>query len=212
MAPMHYKCHSPQIPDSIGDWILFVYAARAHFQVLKTRMGVGINFSYLNPMKLSILPLLILLISAHSQAQNKDERIVIVQKYLDAAFKKDIDTQRLLLDDHVIDYHPTVLASPSRGKNELLMGWNNMMQPLDSISYERTGTGLVDLQDGDFSGEWVLETGLVHMKPTGSNEWIKVQMIGIYLVENRKIREVRNFGNMLDLYQQMGYSLTPPGK
>jgi len=145
-------------------------------------------------------------------AQTSEQKIDIVQSYLDAAFQKDIETQRSHMSEQIIDYHPTILAAPAKGIDELLMGWNNTMQPLDSVNYERTGSGLVRLTDGVLYGEWVLETGMVHMKFPNTKEWIKMQMVGLYKIEKGKIIEVRNFGNMMDLYQQMGYTLTPPGK
>ena len=151
------------------------------------------------------------LISIGAFAQTSTEKIEIVQNYLDAAFSKDTNTQMSLMSEEIIDYHPTVLAPPAKGKEELIMGWNNTMNPLDSVVYSRTGSGIVELQDGEFQGEWVLETGMVKMKFPGVEKWIELQMVGLYQVENGLITVVRNFGNMLDLYQQMGYTLTSPG-
>ena len=148
-----------------------------------------------------------------SQSINlENNKVQVVKDYLQAAFNKDYSRQKTFMHQDIVDYHPTVLSPPAKGKEELINGWKNTMQSMDSIIYIRKGIGIVSFMEGELLGEWVVESGLVKSKFQGVEQWVEFQMTGLYKVESGLIKEVHNFGNTLDIYQQLGYSLEPPKK
>jgi len=134
----------------------------------------------------------------------------IIKNYLEAAFNKEYQVQASYMPPEIIDFHPTILAPPARGKEALINGWKQSVEPMDSVKYHREGLGITDFHEGELTGNWVIEAGLVEAKFKGMTEWVKFQMVGLYKLEDGLIVEVRNFGNLLDMYQQMAYTLVPP--
>ena len=56
------------------------------------------------------------------QAQPNMQDIAIVKEYLEAAFDKQYQVQASYLHPDIIDYHPTILAPPAKGKEALING------------------------------------------------------------------------------------------
>ena len=144
------------------------------------------------------------------QAKSNIQEVAIVKEYLKAAFDKQYQIQASYMHPDIIDYHPTILAPPAKGKEALINGWKQSVEPMDSVKYHRKGLGTTDFYEGDLTGKWVFEAGLVEAKFKGMNKWVSFQMVGLYRIEDNLIIEVHNYGNLLDMYQQMGYTLVPP--
>ena len=143
------------------------------------------------------------------QAQS-DNKIRIVQQYLEHAFNEEHEQQKALIHLDIIDYHPTVLMEPARGREELIKGWKKTTESMDFVTYKSSGIGILNITDGELEGEWVVTIGTISSNFKGVETAVLSQMVGCYKVENGLITEIRNFGNIMDIYQQLGYTLAPP--
>jgi len=133
----------------------------------------------------------------------------LVEAYLHYAFTEQYEKQGELMHPQIVDYHPTVLQNPARGRQELIKGWRETRESLSSASYEMSGIGELLITDGDMSGKWIVTTGILKTKFRGSDKQLRSHMVGFYKIEGGLIKEVRNYGNLLDIYLQMGYTLLP---
>ncbi len=114
------------------------------------------------------------------------------------------------MDDNIVDHHPTVLAAPTRGSDELLESLKTSIQLFDTVTYEQIGGGIVNMDRGYLTGDWVFDAKEIKARSAINGTWIKFHMTGVYKIENKKIVEVHNYGNILDIYRQMGYELVAP--
>ena len=145
------------------------------------------------------------------QSEKSDNtKIQVVNDYLNYAFNEELEKQKSLMHPDIIDYHPTVLIEPAKGREELIKGWQGTTAAMDSVTYKNIGVGILTIPKGGLSGEWVVTTGILTSKFKGIETPVSSQMVGFYKVEDGLIKEVRNFGNILDIYQQLGYTLAPP--
>ena len=98
---------------------------------------------------LAFFMLLLMSFGAKAQSPNADDnKIQVVTAYLAAAFKGDYEKQKQLMHPEIVDYHPTVLLPPARGKEELIKGWMDSVEPMDSVIYTRQGIGMTTLDGG----------------------------------------------------------------
>ena len=158
----------------------------------------------------TIATLLILIGSCINVHAQSDKKIQIVKQYLEHAFNEEHDGQKALMHPDIIDYHPTILQEAARGRGELIKGWQETTKSMESVSYKNAGIGILNIIEGELVGEWVVTNGTITSNFMGMESAVISQMVGFYKVENGLITEVRNFGNILDIYQQLGYTLTAP--
>jgi len=159
-----------------------------------------------------ILLIMIFSISVLTSAQSQTIQsldIEIVENYLEAAFSKNYEAQKSLMHPNIIDYHPTVLEKPANGKNTLIQGWKDTVKSMDSVRYTSHGIGGLAIKEGEHKGNWIVTIGEVTSYFKGNKTPINSQMVGMYRIDNGLIKEVRNYGNLLDIYLQLGFTLQP---
>lgn len=142
---------------------------------------------------------------------SENKKITTTKAYLESAFAGNHKLQETFMHPQIIDYHPTVLLNPSKGKERVIKDWKNSLSTFKSVEYKIISIGLCEF-DGDLTGEWVVVYGIINANVEGITKSISYQLTSFYKLENNLIREVRNFGNIMDVYTQMGYKIQAPTK
>jgi len=146
-------------------------------------------------------------IISYGQGSSNEE---IIRRYLRAGLNGKWEEMKNLMNDSIIDYHPTVLEPPAKGSENLISSWKSSMQPFTKMSFNLLGSGSVEITTGELKGKWIFDAREVFGEVSGKDQPIKFQMVGLYKVENDQVYEVHNFGNLMDIYIQFGYQVVPP--
>src|SRR6267142_4300558 len=137
--------------------------------------------------------------------QNKE----VAKKYADAGAKGDSTTLEAILSDSLRLYGPGLNDSTTKTKDLMFWknGWKNDWVSLD---YDRAALIAFTIPEGEkFPGDWVSDWGKWTVKEKNGRS-VAFWWNGVFQVKTGKIVVGRTFLNMNDVFQQEGYTITPP--
>lgn len=141
-------------------------------------------------------------------SSNVQEKIDIVHQYMNAIEKQDIGAMKKLLADDFKSYGPALKTTVTKSQNisDWKQGWADRIV---SMKYKRMYSGLIHIDKGKLSGEWVTEWGEV-TSVYKDGKTAKFWFNGLYKVDSGMITEARVIFDNMDILTQLGYKFLPP--
>jgi ketosteroid isomerase-like protein len=149
----------------------------------------------------------ICLAACTSPAEKKEkENLAIARKYMEAVENMNVMAMDSLLADNYMGYGPSI--TDSINKEGAILNFKYLVENLyESFEYTRHQELAVTIEEGEASGDWVLNWAYLTIKfKDGSgpvNLWVNI----VYRIENGKIMHSRTFYNEADVLRQLGYSM-----
>ena len=149
----------------------------------------------------------ICLAACTSPAEKKEkENLAIARKYMEAVESMNVMAMDSLLADNYMGYGPSI--TDSINKEGAILNFKYLVENLyESFEYTRHQELAVTVEEGEASGDWVLNWAYLTIKfKDGSgpvNVWVNI----VYRIENGKIMHSRTFYNEADVLRQLGYSM-----
>jgi ketosteroid isomerase-like protein len=149
----------------------------------------------------------ICLAACTSPAEKKEkENLAIARKYMEAVESMNVMAMDSLLADNYMGYGPSI--TDSINKEGAILNFKYLVENLyESFEYTRHQELAVTIEEGEASGDWVLNWAYLTIKfKDGSgpvNLWVNI----VYRIENGKIMHSRTFYNEADVLRQLGYSM-----
>jgi ketosteroid isomerase-like protein len=149
----------------------------------------------------------ICLAACTSPAEKKEkENLAIARKYMEAVENMNVMAMDSLLADNYMGYGPSI--TDSINKEGAILNFKYLVENLyESFEYTRHQELAVTVEEGEASGDWVLNWAYLTIKfKDGSgpvNLWVNI----VYRIENGKIMHSRTFYNEADVLRQLGYSM-----
>ena len=113
-----------------------------------------------------------------------------------------------LLADDFKSYGPGFKTEVTKAKN--IADWKNAWEErIVSMNYKRAYSGLINIEKGKLSGEWISEWGQVTALYK-DGKTAKFWFNGLYKVTDDKIIEARVVFDNMDILNQLGYKFMPP--
>lgn len=136
------------------------------------------------------------------------EKLDVVDQYIRTIEKKDINRMKELLAEDFISYGPGFKTEVPKSQNitDWEKGWE---ERIVSMRYKRAYNGLINIEKGKLSGEWVTEWGQVTTLYK-DGKTAKFWFNGLYKVAEGKIIESRVVFDNMDILNQLGYKFMPP--
>lgn len=147
---------------------------------------------------------------ANQQGLNM-EAVNVVQRYVNAVEKKNVDSMNALLADNYVGYGPSFHDSIT--KEDAVTNWRNIAENLyDSIEFTRSVFLPAKLTDGPHAGDYVSNWSSIKLTyKYGSHKGpVNLLMNVVYRVENGKITMSRTFYDEADAMRQLGYQFIAP--
>jgi limonene-1,2-epoxide hydrolase len=161
--------------------------------------------------KLSLVFLIFIIFgcsSGNDISSDAQEKINVVDQYIKAIEKKDINSITNLLADDYVSYGPGLKTEVSKAQN--IADWQKSWEErIVSMKYKRAYNGMIHIDKGKLAGEWVSEWGQVTtLYKDGKN--VKFWFNGLYKVADGKITEAKVVFDNMDILTQLGYKFMPP--
>ena len=141
--------------------------------------------------------------------QNREDNIVLVERYVDAVVSNDFATMDSLLADNYMGYGPGI--NDSTNKKDGIANWQENSEELySSISFERTQYVATTVTEGQAAGDWVTTWAHVNLSYKDGRGPVNFRANSVYRIEKGKIAFSISFYDASDILRQLGYQFIPP--
>lgn len=143
-----------------------------------------------------------------------EKELEIVDNYIKAFTSKDITKANSYLADQYIAYGPKMTDSVTV-EQQTEMWTSNFNELISSIDYTRVYRKYVQVTPLEVevpatAGNWVLEWGRMNLTYKDSPDSVTFWWHTAFRVDGGKIDVSRSFYDFMDIYEQRGYTISPP--
>jgi hypothetical protein len=145
----------------------------------------------------------------YTLASNADKNVLLVNNYLDALARGDMNKARSYLASDYVEYGPA--ASDSMGLDQTLRNWETALNQRSEQAFNQRQLLGVKAKSGPDKGDWVLGRGVYHWKVPNTGTQIDIPFQLTAQINGDKMQKAYLYYDQADVLEKLGYQIIPPG-